>query len=170
MHAQPPRSPAVIHRVLNTEAGVYGLIVVAGIVAASGSGGAGSLRTLVLLTVTVLVFWAAHVYSGTVAEHGGHGPERVGLGQALRGSVTRSRGLIVSALVPMPALILGAVGIMTDRGAAWLALWLVVAALAALGYLAYQRKGAALHTRLIGALATASFGLAIILAKALVQH
>jgi hypothetical protein len=39
-----------------------------------------------------------------------------------------------------------------------------------MGYLAYRRRGAAWHWRLLGAAATASFGVVIIVAKILISH
>lgn len=57
---------------LSTEEGIYGLILVAGLVAVAGTSGLSSIRTLVFVLVTVAVFWVAHVYSGTVAAHSSH--------------------------------------------------------------------------------------------------
>ena len=61
-------------------------------------------------------------------------------------------------------------GVLRDGTANWSALWVCVAVLALLGYRSYRQRGAALHVRLLGGLATASFGLIIILAKAIVTH
>ena len=60
-----------VHRALRsgfgTEAAVYGTILVSGLVAVSSAHGETSLVVLVTVAVTVLVFWGAHVYAGTVA-------------------------------------------------------------------------------------------------------
>ncbi|MBO1901352.1 hypothetical protein J4H92_05250 [Leucobacter weissii] len=170
--APKPQDPLPLSRSMSTEEGVYGLILVAGLVAASGAARASALQTLVFVGITVLVFWAAHVYAGTVAEHGSAGTDRepVGLRRAIRRAMRRSRGLLIATLFPAAPLLLGAIGALGDRLSIWVSLWVSVGMLAMLGYLAYLRKGASLHQRLLGAAATASFGIVIIVAKAIVTH
>ena len=73
-------------------------------------------------------------------------------------------------MFPAAALLLGVAGVLPDKSANWLALWVCVGVLAWLGYRSYARRGAALHVRLLGARATASFGRIIIVAKAIVTH
>lgn len=157
---------------MSTEEGVYGLVLVSGLIAASGGAGAPALRTLLFTLVTVAVFWLAHVYAGTVAAHGSDTAEGgpMGIGEATRGAVVKSRGMLVSTLLPAIPLLLGSLGLIRDTTATWAGLWVCVAALAGLGYVAYRRKGAKLHVRLLGALSTASFGVVIILAKAVITH
>lgn len=155
---------------LSTEEGVYGLILVAGLIAVAGSTGQGPVQTLAFIAITVGVFWAAHVYAGTVAAHSGNAAAHVSLGVAFRHSLTRSRGLLTAVIPPAIPLVLSALGVFEARTADWLALWAIVGVLAILGYLAYSRKGAAIHVRLIGAASTAAFGIVIILAKALLHH
>ncbi|KAM9865192.1 hypothetical protein ACIFOC_01721 [Leucobacter aridicollis] len=161
----------LLHQVhLSTEEGVYGLILVAGLIAVAGSTGQGPVQTLAFIAITVAVFWAAHVYAGTVAAHSGSAAAHASLGVAFRHSLRRSRGLLTAVLPPAIPLVLSAAGIFDARTADWLALWAIVGVLAVLGYLAYARKGAAIHVRLIGAASTAAFGVVIILAKALLHH
>lgn len=159
-------------RAIASEEGVYGLILVTGLIASAGSTGAHSGKTLILTGVTVVVFWLAHVYAGTVAAHGSTGTD--GSPLSLRASasraVRRSRGLLASTLPPAVPLILGALRLIPHDVAIWTALWVGVAALAVLGFLSYTRKGASLHRRILGALSAASFGVVIILAKVLVTH
>lgn len=166
------KSSFSITRAMSTEEGVYGLILVSGLVAATGSAGSPAWKTLLFTCVTVAVFWCAHVYAGAVAAHGTAGADGVPLGlrAALKEAIRKSRGMLASTVFPALALLLGAVGVLRDTTAVWLALWVCVAALGWLGFLAYGRKGAQLHIRIIGALATASFGLVIIVAKAIVTH
>lgn len=155
---------------LSTEEGVYGLILVAGLIAVSGSAGQGPLYTLAFVVITVIVFWAAHVYAGTVATHdGGDGVGR-SLRASIRHSMRRSRGLLTATIPPAIPLILSAIGLFDARLADWIALWIIVGVLGVLGYLAYRRKGAPMHLRLLGTLSTAAFGIAIIIAKAFLHH
>lgn len=155
---------------LSTEEGVYGLILVAGLIAVAGTSGLGPVLTLIFISVTVLVFWAAHVYAGAVAEHSGNMGQGVSLKTATKSAVHRSRGLLTATIPPAIPLLLSAFGIIGHQLADWIALWVVVGVLGALGYLAYHRKSAALHMRIIGAVSTAAFGIVIILAKALLHH
>ncbi|WP_440312892.1 hypothetical protein [Leucobacter chromiireducens] len=159
-------------RHLATEQGVYGLILVSGLIATASSAGASSFRVLLFVAVTVAVFWLAHVYSSIVAGHGRtdeQGTPRQ-LRHTIRHATRDARGMLVATVFPSGALLFGVFGVLPDRAANWLALWVCVAALAVLGYLAYARLGAPLIARLGGALATASFGMIIILAKAIVTH
>jgi hypothetical protein len=159
-------------RVASTEEGVYGLILVSGLVATSGTGGNPAMRTLVITAVTVIVFWLAHVYAGAVAAHGTAGVEGrpVSLGQAVRHAMRRSSGLLVATILPGIALLLGAIGVLPDVVAIWTSLWVCVGVLAWLGFAAYRRKGATWVMQIVGAVSTASFGVVIIAAKAFVSH
>lgn len=168
----PSPAAAKFAKHLSSGEGVYGLILVSGLIATASSAQAPSGRVLLFVAVTLGVFWLAHVYSGVVADYGrtGSNGEPMPLRTVIRESVRDARGMLFAAVFPAGALLLGAFGVMPDRSANWLALWICVGVLACLGYLAYRRRGAALHVRLLGALATASFGLIIILAKAIVTH
>ena len=157
---------------MTTEEGVYGLILVSGLIAASGSAGSPAWKTFMFTGVTVIVFWIAHVYAGAVAAHGSQSADGSpkSVGEATREAMRRSRGLLASTLPPAAALLLGMIGLLSDAAATWLSLWVSVSVLGMLGYIAYSRKGARWWMRIVGALSTASFGVVIILAKAVVTH
>lgn len=157
---------------MSTEEGVYGLILVSGLIATSGSAGAPAWRTLLFVVVTVAVFWCAHVYAGAVASHGNPNSDGAptGLGSAIRRAVRKSRGMLASTIFPAIALLLGALGVLDDYVSTWVALWVTVVALGCLGFVSYQRKGASFFVKVLGALSTASFGLVIIILKAIVTH
>lgn len=160
-----------LHEKLSTEEGVYGVILVSGLLAVAGVSEASAIHTLVLTAVTILVFWAAHVYAGTVARHGklSNGAV-VGLRRAFRQSVTHARGFLVSTILPGLVLIAGAFGLIEDALALWIGLWVNVGVLGFLGYVSYRRKSAPFSMRVFGAVATASFGLLIVIVKAIVTH
>lgn len=170
--SDPSPSATTFGKQLATGEGVYGLILVAGLIATASSAQASSFKVLLFAAVTLSVFWLAHVYSGVVAAHGQTGEDGKPMTHraAIRESVRDARGMLFAAVFPAGALLLGVLGVIGDKAAAWLALWTCVAALATLGYLSYRRVGAALHVRLLGALTTASFGIVIIVAKAFVTH
>jgi len=148
-----------------TDEGVYGVILVAGMIVASGGGTATAAAVFLSVVGTVIVFWAAHVYAGTVAHHGFEGGRVIGIRESLRSALRRSWGLLVSALIPSSILLLGVAQIVPDDIAIWLALWVCVAVLAVLGYIAFARRRARWHIRVLGALATAGFGVLMILLK-----
>ncbi|WP_243225871.1 hypothetical protein [Microbacterium sp. CIAB417] len=164
-----------IHRVLRpgfgTEAAVYGTILMSGLVAVSSAHGETSAMVLITVAVTVLVFWSAHVYAGTVARVGEPDEDGrpVGVRQALRGSLRHSFGMLSSAAVPAAILLAGTTRAIPDGLANDLALWSGTVILAFLGYIAFLRRGSSLPVRLAGAAGTACFGIAFVILKAFVH-
>lgn len=156
-----------------TETAVYGTILVSGLVAVSSAHGESSAKVLITVATTVLVFWGAHVFAGTVARVGDsvrEGKEEVvGVRLALRKSARQSLGMLISSLPPLIVLLLGTTRVIPDDLTILVALWLGVVILAVLGYIAFLRRGTPLVGRLAGALATASFGLVFIVLKAFVH-
>jgi hypothetical protein len=152
-----------------TEEAVYGVILVDGMIVVSAGHGASAWSVFWTVIGTVVVFWAAHVYAGTVAHHGLDHERMIGLGEAFRGSLRRSMGLLASALIPSFILLLGATRAITDTYAIWTALWAGVVVLAVLGWVAFARRGSPWPIRVAGSLGTAAFGLAMILMKALIH-
>lgn len=163
----------MLARYMATEQGVYGTILVCGLIATSASAGAPAWQVLVFVLVTVLVFWSAHVYSSVVAGHGrakATGAAAITLGEAIRKAVSEARGMLISALIPVLTLVLGVLGVLSDESSSWVAMWVCVAVLAALGFMSYRRLGAKPLMQVVGSIATASFGIVIVIAKAIVTH
>jgi hypothetical protein len=166
-----------VHRALRsgfgTEAAVYGTILVSGLVAVSSAHGETSFTVFVTVVVTVLVFWGAHVYAGTVARVSDRDDrnrgEHVGVRAAFTASVKHSLGMLSSATVPAVILLAGTTRVIPDGLANDLALWSGVVILAFLGYVAFLRRGSSQLVRVLGALGTASFGIAFVVLKALVH-
>ena len=129
-------------------------------------------RTLLFIVITVVVFWAAHVYARAVASHGEPTPDGTprSIQESYREAVEGSKGLLAATVAPALVLLLGVFGLIPDNSAKWIALWVSVAVLALVGYIAYSRKGARWWVRILGAISTASFGLVIVLAKAIISH
>jgi len=171
--AEGRRAPLTTNRLVRaafvTEESVYGVILVSGMIVASGGHDASSWSVFWTVVVTVIVFWAAHLYAGTVAHHGLDHERVVGLREAFRSAFRRSLGLLASALIPALILLLGATKAVPDAFALWAALWSGVVVLAVLGFVAFRRRGAALPMQFVGAIATAGFGIAMIVAKALIH-
>ncbi|WP_139416441.1 hypothetical protein [Agromyces laixinhei] len=161
------------HRIVRatfvTEESVYGVLLVSGMIVASGGHGESAWRVFWSVAVTVVVFWAAHVYAGTVAHHGLDDDRIVGLGESFRIARRRSRGLLFSAAIPLLILLLGATRAIPDTFALWAALWAGVVVLAVLGFVAFHRRGAWWPVQILGSIVTAAFGIALIVLKAVVH-
>lgn len=152
-----------------TEEAVYGVILVSGMIVVAGGPGSNAFEVFWKVLGTVIVFWAAHVYAGTVANHGLDHDHMIGLGEAFRHSFRRSLGLLASAMIPSFILLLGATKAITDAYAIWTALWAGVVVLAVLGWVAFTRRGAPWPIRVVGSLGTAAFGVAMIALKAFIH-
>ena len=152
-----------------TEESVYGTVLVSGMIVVAGSYGATSWEVFLSVFGTVVVFWAAHVYAGTIAGHGAFEGDDSSLGTAFRRALRRSVGFLTSALPPSVVLLLGATQTVDDKVAIWVALWLGVVILAVLGFVVFSLRGDSWPIRILGALGTAVFGVAMIILKALIH-
>lgn len=152
-----------------TEESVYGVVLVSGMIVVSGGYGSTSLQTFFSVIGMVMVFWAVHIYAGTVAGHGVVEGDQTTLAVAFHRSVRRSLGFLLSALPPSFILLLGALRVVDDSWAKWTALWLGVVILAVLGFSAFTVRRSPWPVRIAGALGTASFGLAMIALKAIIH-
>jgi hypothetical protein len=148
---------------------VYGTIVVMATVTA-GSSGANTdpWRLAVVVAVTVLVLWIAHVYSDTLAEslERGRRLDRAEFSHIAR----RELSIPGAAVAPVAALVLGALGVIGEQTAVWFALGFGVATLGVEGarYAKIERLGGP-GTLTVIAL-NLLLGLAVVGLKALVAH
>ena len=152
-----------------TEASVYGTILVSGMIVVAGGYGATSWQTFLGVIGTVIVFWAAHVYAGALVEYGVNKAEDPSMGTAVRLSLRHSLGFLTSAVPPSSVLLLGALRAVPDDVAVWIALWLGVVILGALGYSAFALRGSPWPIRILGCVGTAGLGVAMILLKVVVH-
>jgi hypothetical protein len=111
---------------------VYGTIVVMATVAAGSHGedtDAGQLA--VVVGVTALVLWVAHVYAHALGESLAQGRR---LDRAELGSVAlRELAIAAAAVVPVAVLVLAALGVLDEQSAVWLVLAVGVTTLGAQG-------------------------------------
>ena len=111
---------------------VYGTIVVMGALAAGAHGGTVRSRELAgIVAGTAIVLWIAHVYAHSLAETISRGRRLDGA--ELRSVARRELGMLLAAVAPVGALVLGAFGILEDSTAAWLAMGFGLVTLAAAG-------------------------------------
>lgn len=164
-----PAAPARSRANWLTEQGVYGVILVSGLILVSDSDENTSWDTLFTVIITVIVFWAAHLFAAVIAHPRMLGETHAEFWAVLRDAERHARGLLIAAVLPCAILLLGALNWVGDRDAVSLALWSGVALLTVLGFLAFWRRGYGLLGRLVGAVATGAFGIVLIVVKAAIH-
>jgi hypothetical protein len=122
----------------------------------------------VLVGVTCVVFWLAHVYAHAIG-HAVARQERLTLGEI--GTFARNEAALVeAALAPVVALLLGAAGVISGQASVWLAFafGMVVLGVEGLVFARMERLGF-LGTLLVVGL-NLSLGLVLVALKILVGH
>ena len=145
---------------------IYGLILYAALIAASSAEddpNAG--LVLVFSAFSLLIFWGAHVFAGTIVNHAGNVP----LHRAIWASIGHSSGMLWAAILPSIPLALGAASVIADGDAVDLALTVCTVILFMLGYTAFSRRGANLAVRIFGGIGCALFGTLVIALNAIVH-
>lgn len=153
--------------VLSAEA-VYGLIIVAGMIVVSRNLTGTSGEALLSVVVTLLVFFAAHVFAAAASAmaQGSAG----GAGDALRHGARESAGLLLVGAIPLVVLALGVFGALRHADAVWLALAVDLVLLGALGWFIAASRTRNVWIRIGTVVLTAAFGGILIILKALVHH
>lgn len=148
--------------------GIYGLILVAGMIVVSRNLTGTSGEALLAVVATLLVFFVAHAYAATVAKLAkpGHG----GLRDSIRHGVRDSVGLLVVGVVPVAVLLLGVLGVLRHADAVWIALAVDGLLLGVLGWFITAARSASIWARIGGAMLTAACGGLMILLKVLIHH
>jgi hypothetical protein len=147
---------------------VYGTIVVMGSIAAGAEGDPDASTVAAIVTATVLVLWIAHVYSHALADTVAR-DRRIDRAE-LASVAAREFSIPLAAVAPVAALLLGAVGVLRESTAIWLAMAIGLVTLAAQGlrYAEAERLGR-LGT-LVSVGVNLAFGLVIVGLKAAVVH
>ena len=157
----------LVGRPENLAATVYGTIVVMGAIAA-GAQDLDAGRLAAVVTATVLVLWIAHFYSDTLAESINRG-RRLDLAE-LTHVARQELGILLAAVAPVTALVLGALGVLKETTAGWLAMAFGLATLAVQGfrYAGVERLGRA--ATVVSVALNVGLGLCIVALKAVVSH
>lgn len=125
-------------------------------------------KIAVIVWSTVIVFWVAHLYAHGLSESlsEGHRLDR----RELLSIAARESGILLAAVGPGIALILGAVHVLAERTAVWLALGIGLATLAAEGfrYARLERLGPASTLLIIAS--NLALGLLVVVLKVAVSH
>lgn len=162
---QPNSSPL---RRLTSSSAIYGTIVYAGLVGASSVYEEDDVEQVLFTSaITLVVFWLAHVYSAALAHHGDDRHEgTVTLGASIRHGFEESSGMLLSAVLPTIPLIVGVAGGLAHEQAVNLALQVSTLMLFVLGCAAFVVRGSRWWWCLLGGVATALFGVVIIVLEA----
>jgi hypothetical protein len=147
---------------------VYGTIVVLSVVTAASTVEHELWRLAVIAAATVVIYWIAHVYSDGLGESLEVGRR---LTTAELGAIARRESsILLAAVMPVAAILLGAVGVFANRTALWVAVGVGVTTLAVQG-LRYARLERLSPAGTIFTVAiNLALGLVIVLLKALVSH
>jgi heme/copper-type cytochrome/quinol oxidase subunit 4 len=164
------RVRSLLHGERETIAGtVYGTIVVLSLLTAGAAAYKHDLWRLVAITASsMVVLWAAHVYSHALGESV-TSSRRLSAAE-LAAIARREASIVLAAVLPLAAVGLGAAGVVGDAAALWIAFGLGVAALAvqAVRYAHLERLSGA-GTVLAVAL-NLGFGLVFVALKTLLTH
>lgn len=137
---------------------IYGLILYAALIAAVSDDDSDMVEVLVVSVISLVIFWAAHVYAGTIVNHVAKAP----LHSAIWKAMTHSSGMLLAAVIPSIPLVLGAFHLVAPDDAVEWSLNLVTLQLGVLGFVALSRRGVHMAARIFGAIGTALFGTLII--------
>ncbi|MEV7576048.1 MULTISPECIES: hypothetical protein [unclassified Microbacterium] len=148
---------------------VSGIVLVSVVIAIADEAG-GILDVFAVTVLSVLVFWVSDVFAHTVAAQRRRADdEPVDLRTSLATALRESHGYLLAAVVPVAFLLVGLLGPYDGRGAYWIALWVQVAVLAVVGWIAFGGRGMPWPQRVVGSLATAALGVLAVLLKILVH-
>ena len=145
---------------------IYGLILYAALIAASSvEDDPDALLVLVFSAFSLLIFWGAHVFAGTIVGHAANTPLFTSIWRAMG----HSSGMLWAAVLPSVPLVLGAVKLIADDDAIDYALLVCTVILFLLGYTAFSRRKANVAARIFGGIGCALFGTLVIALNAAVH-
>jgi hypothetical protein len=148
---------------------VYGTIIVMSVLATGAKAYEHHLWQLIVLGgVSSLVLWLAHVYS--------HGlGESLKIGRRLTATelsaiARREYSVVAAAIAPLIAVALGATGVLAERTAVRVALWIGVIALAAQGVRYSQLERLSRSASLVTICLNLAVGLGLVALEVLIAH
>jgi hypothetical protein len=146
---------------------VYGTITAMATIAAFGDD-EHPWKIAVAVAVTALVFWIAHIYAHGLSESiSRRTPLRL---RDLGPIAHRERGIVLAAVLPLAALLLGGAGILHEDTAIWLALGIGLLTLAVQGARYARLEAIGLLSTLLAIAANVGLGLVVVALKTAVAH
>jgi len=145
-------------------AAIYGIIVTTAVIGVAGSQPP---RTVLELALgTLLVFWLAHVYAKALAHHLQGARLRW---SAITRAMAEERPMLEASALSLLVLLLGALGVLDDRSAVILALWVGVGQLVGWGIAYARSQGWGWPMALVAGVVNGMFGVAIIILEGLLH-
>jgi hypothetical protein len=146
---------------------VYGTVVVMATLTAAYASEKDPWRLATTVGAAVLVLWVAHVYAHALSES--IAESRVKLA-GLRSIARRELGIVLAAVLPIVSLALGAVGVLRESRAIWLALGVGLFTLGAEGVRYARLEGLGRVGTLAATGLNLALGLLVVALKILVAH
>ena len=169
---EPARPSTVTDVLLGARRGiaatVYGTVLVMATLTAAYGSENDPWRLAVIVATTAFVLWIAHLYSHALSES--IADEHRLTRDDLTRIAHRELGILLAAAAPCAALVIGALGILRESTAVWLALGIGMATLAAEGvrYARMERLG---RLGMAGAIVgNVALGSLVVMLKVLVAH
>lgn len=148
-----PRWHAWFDARFRSPAAIYGLIVYSSLLMIAADHDNDTVTVVITAASTLVIFFIAHVFAHTLADHGKHR-----LGVATRYALVHSSGMLWAAVLPTIAMLIAGSQGLSAEDASDYAVWATTVMLAFLGYVAYSRTGARWFVRVLGAAGTAVLG------------
>jgi hypothetical protein len=146
---------------------VYGTITAMATIAAFGDS-AHPWKIAVAVAVTAFVFWTAHIYAHGLSDSiSRRSPLRL---RELGPIAQRERGIVLAAVLPLAALLLGAAGILHEATAIWLALGICLVTLAVQGARYARLEKVGLLSTLVAIATNVGLGLIVVALKSAIAH
>ena len=148
---------------------IYGtILVLAGLIAAYAAERHNPRRLVEVLVAGVFVIWIAYVYAHAISDS--IAGERHLDWQELKMIAGREVGVVTAAVGPVFALLLGAIGLVSENVAVWLAIGVGLATLTVQGY-RFARVGQLGRLGTVGVVAAnLALGLCVVAMKAALLH
>jgi hypothetical protein len=147
---------------------VYGTIVALAAVAAGSTTAEDLWRLAAIVAVSVVILWVAHVYAHGLGESLARGRRLSGM--ELAAIAGQELSIAFAAVLPLTAIVLGAVGLLDEASAVWLALGIGVAGLAVQGVRFARLERLGLAGTLVAISVNVALGLLIVAAKVVFSH
>jgi hypothetical protein len=147
---------------------VYGTIMVMATLVAGSTATPDAWKLAAIVATTVLVLWAAHVYAHGLGESIDRGRRLDGL--ELLSIAHRELSIPLAAAGPVVALLLGALGLIRETRAVWLAMGIAVATLAFQGVRYARVENLGRMGTFVAVALNLALGLLLVALKALVAH
>ena len=172
MEEERPRSRTVASVVLGVEgriaSSVYGTVLVMATLAASSGEDAHPWSLAVLVATVVTAVWVAHLYAHSLSESIERG-RRATLAD-LKRIGHREVGILLAAALPIAALLLGAVGLLRERNAIWIAFGVGLVVLFVQGVRYARVEGLGPSGTALAVAANLALGLLVVGLKVLIFH